>query len=101
MALGVVDRAMQAFGAEGLSQDQNLAVAWANLRTLRIADVCPCLCLTIFLLIVVLFAGSRRGMSCAKHARIYLSHSSHFFSGPHSTSWTEGAETSCVSEAES
>ena len=40
MALNVVDRAMQAFGAEGLSQDQDLAGMWANLRTLRIADVC-------------------------------------------------------------
>ena len=39
MALQVVDRAMQAFGAEGLSQDQDLAFAYANLRTLRIADV--------------------------------------------------------------
>ena len=39
MALQVVDRAMQAFGAEGLSQDQELAFVFANLRTLRIADV--------------------------------------------------------------
>jgi hypothetical protein len=39
MALQVVDRTMQAFGAEGLSQDQELAFAYANLRTLRIADV--------------------------------------------------------------
>lgn len=39
MALDVVDRAIQAFGAEGVSQDQNLASVWAGLRTLRIADV--------------------------------------------------------------
>jgi len=39
MALQVVDRAIQAFGAEGLSQDQFLAEAWAGLRTLRFADV--------------------------------------------------------------
>lgn len=39
MALTVVDRAIQAFGAEGVSQDQDLASAWAGLRTLRIADV--------------------------------------------------------------
>ncbi|KAK0453366.1 acyl-CoA dehydrogenase/oxidase [Armillaria borealis] len=39
MALTVLDRAMQSFGAEGLSQDQNLAETWAGLRTLRIADV--------------------------------------------------------------
>ncbi|KAK0231052.1 acyl-CoA dehydrogenase/oxidase [Armillaria fumosa] len=38
MALTVLDRAMQSFGAEGLSQDQNLAETWGGLRTLRIAD---------------------------------------------------------------
>ncbi|KAI0069047.1 acyl-CoA dehydrogenase NM domain-like protein [Artomyces pyxidatus] len=38
MALQVVDRAMQAFGAQGLSQDTDLALMWANLRTLRLAD---------------------------------------------------------------
>ncbi|PCH41400.1 acyl-CoA dehydrogenase NM domain-like protein [Wolfiporia cocos MD-104 SS10] len=38
MALRVVDRAIQAYGAEGLSQDTPLAALWANLRTLRIAD---------------------------------------------------------------
>ncbi|KAF9782299.1 acyl-CoA dehydrogenase NM domain-like protein [Thelephora terrestris] len=38
MALQVVDRAIQAFGAEGVSQDQFLAEAWAGLRTLRLAD---------------------------------------------------------------
>jgi len=38
MALGVVDRAIQSFGAEGLSQDQELAEMWSRLRTLRIAD---------------------------------------------------------------
>jgi len=38
MALQVVDRAIQAFGAEGLSQDQLLAESWAGLRTLRLAD---------------------------------------------------------------
>jgi len=42
MALEVVDRAMQAFGAEGISQDQVLASTWAGLRTLRIADVRDC-----------------------------------------------------------
>lgn len=39
MALKVVDTAMQAFGAEGISQDTPLAQMWAQLRTLRIADV--------------------------------------------------------------
>lgn len=38
MACGVVDRAMQAYGAEGLSQDQELASMFAQLRTLRLAD---------------------------------------------------------------
>ncbi|KIL68325.1 hypothetical protein M378DRAFT_191286 [Amanita muscaria Koide BX008] len=38
MALKVIDRAIQAFGAEGVSQDQELAPRWAALRTLRIAD---------------------------------------------------------------
>ena len=39
MALQVVDRAIQSFGAMGVSQDTFLASDWANLRTLRIADV--------------------------------------------------------------
>ncbi|KAG6890947.1 hypothetical protein C0995_000904 [Termitomyces sp. Mi166 len=39
MALTVVDRAIQSFGAEGVSQDTELAQRWAGLRTLRIADV--------------------------------------------------------------
>ncbi|KAL1727199.1 acyl-CoA dehydrogenase/oxidase [Schizophyllum commune] len=38
MACTVVDRAMQAFGAEGISQDQQLAQTYAQLRTLRFAD---------------------------------------------------------------
>lgn len=36
--LTVLDRAMQAFGGAGLSQDTPLAVMWANARTLRIVD---------------------------------------------------------------
>lgn len=52
MALTVVDRAMQAFGAEGLCQDQPLARYYAGLRTLRLADVrLPC-----FILFCVSFA---------------------------------------------
>jgi acyl-CoA dehydrogenase len=39
MVLTVIDRAMQSFGAEGVSQDTELARRWAGLRTLRIADV--------------------------------------------------------------
>ena len=39
MACNVVDRAIQAFGAEGVSQDQPLANLFAGLRTLRLADV--------------------------------------------------------------
>lgn len=38
MALQVVDRAMQSFGAEGLCQDQPLAQFYSGLRTLRYAD---------------------------------------------------------------
>lgn len=38
MALEVVDRAMQAHGAEGISQDTPMAAAYAGLRTLRYAD---------------------------------------------------------------
>lgn len=38
MALKVIDRAIQAFGAAGVSNDHSLASAWANIRTLRLAD---------------------------------------------------------------
>ena len=37
-ALRVLDRAIQAHGALGLSGDTGLAAAWAHLRTLRLAD---------------------------------------------------------------
>ncbi|MGG1398502.1 acyl-CoA dehydrogenase [Bacillus salipaludis] len=38
MALRVIDRAIQAFGAAGVSGDFPLAALWANSRTLRLAD---------------------------------------------------------------
>ncbi|MBE9914168.1 acyl-CoA dehydrogenase [Paenibacillus donghaensis] len=38
MALRVLDRAIQAFGAAGVSEDFPLAAHWANARTLRLAD---------------------------------------------------------------
>src|SRR5579864_9328369 len=38
MALRVLDRAIQAHGGAGVSQDTFLAAAWANSRTLRLAD---------------------------------------------------------------
>ncbi|MBE4908971.1 acyl-CoA dehydrogenase [Bacillus luteolus] len=38
MALRVIDRAIQAFGGAGVSDDMTLAAQWANARTLRIAD---------------------------------------------------------------
>jgi acyl-CoA dehydrogenase len=38
MALQVLDRAMQSFGAEGISQDQPLPKLWSGIRTLRYAD---------------------------------------------------------------
>jgi acyl-CoA dehydrogenase len=38
MTLRVLDRAMQAHGGAGVSQDTFLASAWAAVRTLRLAD---------------------------------------------------------------
>jgi acyl-CoA dehydrogenase len=38
IALRVLDRAIQAHGGAGVSQDTFLAAVWANVRTLRIAD---------------------------------------------------------------
>ena len=38
MAQGVIDRAIQAHGAAGVSQDFQLANAWAHARTIRLAD---------------------------------------------------------------
>lgn len=38
VALKVIDRAIQAFGAAGVSDDFPLAAAYANVRTLRLAD---------------------------------------------------------------
>jgi acyl-CoA dehydrogenase len=38
MALGVLDRAIQAHGAAGVSDDFGLAAAWAYARTIRLAD---------------------------------------------------------------
>jgi len=38
MALRVIDRAIQAFGGAGVSQDPGLAYLWAMQRTLRLAD---------------------------------------------------------------
>jgi acyl-CoA dehydrogenase len=38
VALRVLDRAIQAHGGAGVSQDTFLASAWAMVRTLRLAD---------------------------------------------------------------
>ena len=38
MALGVIDRAIQAHGAAGVSDDFGLASAWAHARTMTLAD---------------------------------------------------------------
>jgi len=38
VALAVIDRAVQAHGGAGVCQDFELASAWANSRTLRLAD---------------------------------------------------------------
>jgi acyl-CoA dehydrogenase len=37
-ALTVIDRAIQAHGAAGVTQDFPLAEAWAHARTIRLAD---------------------------------------------------------------
>lgn len=37
-ALKVIDEAVQMFGGQGVSQDTNLAQAWTQVRTLRLAD---------------------------------------------------------------
>jgi acyl-CoA dehydrogenase len=37
-ALAVIDRAIQAHGAAGVSEDFGLASAWAHARTIRLAD---------------------------------------------------------------
>ncbi|TAQ86774.1 hypothetical protein B7494_g4897 [Chlorociboria aeruginascens] len=38
MALVVIDRAIQSFGAAGVSQDTPLSYMWAGIRTLKLAD---------------------------------------------------------------
>ncbi|QIG80548.1 acyl-CoA dehydrogenase family protein [Stakelama tenebrarum] len=38
MALSIIDDAIQAHGGAGVSDDFDLAAAWANIRTLRLAD---------------------------------------------------------------
>ncbi len=38
VALRVIDRAIQVHGAAGVSSDFELAAAWSNSRTLRLAD---------------------------------------------------------------
>jgi alkylation response protein AidB-like acyl-CoA dehydrogenase len=38
MALKVIDDAIQAHGGAGVTSDFGLARAWANMRTLRLAD---------------------------------------------------------------
>jgi acyl-CoA dehydrogenase len=38
MALKIIDHAIQAFGAAGVSDDAGLANSYAHVRTLRLAD---------------------------------------------------------------
>jgi acyl-CoA dehydrogenase len=38
MALNIIDKAIQALGAAGVSEDFPLAASWASVRTLRLAD---------------------------------------------------------------
>ena len=61
MALRVVDRAMQVHGAEGISQDKPLAYYYAQLRTLRYADVSP----ACFTCRFILFQTHGRGVRIA------------------------------------
>ena len=78
MALEVIDRAMQSFGAEGISQDTELAYHWAQLRTLRIADVCNKSAIGI------LADASALGTRCSTYP----------------TSWTDRAQASICSGEE-
>ena len=93
MALQVVDRTMQAFGAEGLSQDQDLAFAFANLRTLRIADVSCIGLIAITLIFTLILQGpdavclySRRKFSSTDRFFIFI------FSGPYTAGRTARIE---------
>ena len=38
MALKIIDDAIQAFGAAGVTSDFGMARTWANMRTMRLAD---------------------------------------------------------------
>ncbi len=69
MALTVIDRAIQSFGAEGVSQDQELAIRWAHLRTLRIADVGLCLSRKVHLIEHALLGTRRCPYSTSRSAR--------------------------------
>jgi hypothetical protein len=98
MACNVVDRAIQAFGAEGLSQDQELASMYAQLRTLRFADV-RVIFLSCHPWLTTLFIGT----GCSKYITwltadlMYLTSS-----GPYPAGWSEGTETSAgVAQARS
>lgn len=101
MACNVVDRAMQAFGAEGLSQDQELASMYGQLRTLRLADVRVYLPLLLSMTDDFLFLGPR----CSKYitwltrAGLLMCRAS---PGPYSAGWSKRAEASAgVAQARS
>ena len=67
MALEVVDRAIQSYGAEGLSQDQELARMWSGLRTLRLADVR--ITVSAPTMVSHILTGSRRGTCIYLHSK--------------------------------
>lgn len=100
MACNIVDRAMQAFGAEGLSQDQELASMYAQLRTLRLADVRVYLPLLLSITNNFFSIGTR----CSKYITwlkpadwIYLT-----CAGPYPAGWSKGTEASAgVAQARS
>lgn len=91
MACNIIDRAMQAFGAEGLSQDQELASMYAQLRTLRLADV------RVYLPLVIhgdnfLFIGTRCGKYTTWSIATGLMYPTCL--GPHSAGWSKRTEAS-------
>jgi acyl-CoA dehydrogenase len=64
VALGVLDRAIQAHGGGGVSDDFFLASAWANARTLRLADGPDEVHMEA---IARMELGKYRGSACEKH----------------------------------
>lgn len=97
MALQVIDRAIQAFGAEGVSQDTELASLWAGLRTLRIADVsdCPSSIEPVLTRPLRIFRALMRYDNLLFHSwKLPLTSERFCVTGPHPASRTTGAQES-------